>query len=177
MPRDFINLTDPFTPTQEELQLFHDAFPDENWLDWAPGKPIPGGLDEHGAQVLLAVLTWPQLPSTAITQGSFEHLNELEREWVRASTRCRRTRTKIKRTSDPATLSQLQAKLADLEAAYAEVSTRYKEWRRQQRLRHKYYATGAPPPTAHDTDDLSVYDRDLIFQSFSDLPDSDADLD
>lgn len=175
MTRAYVNPRDPFTPTPEELQLFHDAFPEEGWLNWTQDQPIPGGLDNTGAQILLGILTHPPLPHTHILFERVADLSPLEQSYVRASKRCRELRTTIKNTSDPSKLSELQAKLTAAEEHYGEVTFTYKQWRREQRLRYKNYITSSP--SSQDPDDLSDYDIENAFHSSPDLPDSDSDLD
>lgn len=168
MTRTYVNPRDPFTPSQEELQLFHDAFPDEGWLTWQPGQPIPGGLDNNGAQLLLGILTHPPLTHSDILHQPLDSLNPLEQSYVRASKRCRDLRTKIKNTQDPSKLTELKTKLSAAEEHYSEITFTYKQWRRQQRLHYKNYITTSPiDPSSQDPDDLSVYDIDRIYQSFS----------
>ncbi len=178
MTREYVNPRDPFTPTQEELQLFHDAFPDEGWLTWQPGQPIPGGLDNTGAQLLLGVLTHPRLPHSDILHEHVEDLSPLEQSYVRASKRCRDLRTKIKNTTDPSKLAALKAQLSTAEEHYGEVTFTYKQWRRRQRLHYKNYFTASPvDPSSQDPDELSVFDFDRVFQSFTEPLELDAVLD
>lgn len=178
MSRAYVNPRDPFTPSQEELQLFHDAFPEEGWLNWTQGQPIPGGLDNTGAQILLGILTHPEQPRTHVLHEPVDSLNDLEKSYVRASKRCRSLRTTIKNTSDPTKLSDLKDKLTAAEEHYGALTLTYKQWRREQRLRYKNYITTTPiDTTSQDPDDLSVYDIDRVFHSFSDPPESVTDLD
>jgi hypothetical protein len=168
MTRAYVNPRDPFTPSPEELELFEDAFPGEGWLTWTQGHPIPGGLDNTGAQLLLGILTHPPLPHSDILHQPLDSLNDLEQSYARASKRCRELRTTIKNTSDPTKLSELQAKLSAAEEHYSEITFTYKQWRRQQRLRYKNYITTSPTdPSSQDPDDLSDYDIDRAYQSFS----------
>lgn len=178
MTRAYINPHDPFAPSEAELQLFHDAFPEEGWLSWTQGQPIPGGLDNTGAQILLAILTHPPLPHTHILHEPVESLSPLEQSYVRASKRCRNLRTTIKNTSDPTKLAELQPKLTAAEEHYGEITFTYKQWRREQRLRYKNYITTSPiDTTAQDPDDLSDYNIENAFHTSPDPTESDSDPD
>lgn len=136
MSSTFSRLFDqPFLPQPEHLAALHKSFPYQGWDSWAPGQPIPGGLDSAGAWFLTYVCTRPPKPLTLaeIKDQRRADLRPHEAEISKAAQNRNNNVSELRKASsdrDRQRLTRLvsinEARLAAAKATFEEVFAR--EW-------------------------------------------------